>query len=534
MERLSGVPWSALVAQSGNQFPGWFLWITPVVVLFVGMWGASLLIEAFRRLHFETGALVELECGQLAEALAEIAKGVGQEESLVKQSASRLLCEMRASSTIVDVEHLVDDAAANLDERVATPRAIGASAVLVGLAGTILGLTATVLQLRSAMEGGGKAVTSAAVSQLIDDLMGVFEHSGMAFVSAGAGVLVSVVLSSWIAAYAKRSHEFESRLMRFLVVRLIPVAESVVGVPSQNDLLRGLQSTFEKFGKTLPEFSEHLAASTVLLKGSVDTLSRTQSKVERACGALLSTSEALNDTLVSVHNEVGKLAEVSGRIAGFHTQWGEKSEQMFVNLADIGRSLVENQALLADAADRIQKAAHESLSGVRDVVSANGVEQREILTGFRDALRAHQVYAEEVLRTITEIPHGVAAGRLIVTDKGAFERLHAALELLTAEVRSHPQTLPHAQTSNLSTFGHFGAEADEGASQANSGAQKPGRSSPNVEEPHSRGGSDVGATGKHSTHSVDMPRYAADSSGDGLVGTMGQALRRLWGRFRKR
>jgi hypothetical protein len=300
-------------------------------LVLMAVWGYLQLQAAYGLLNSERRALEQAEKLRRESGdepfLNELVRTVGS-STKVQHACEATRSAAKLGASLAQVGDYAEEARLAIESRSLATRNIAQMAIYIGLLGTLVGLAVAVQQLNSipVIRGPQDLRTFGEATRAM------FGSFGLAFVSAGVGILVTVGLSVLVSKFDFKTAEFQRNLERFLLTAVAPAAKAFV---ERNRPLTEI-GLMEKLVKDLDE------VLTRSLQGFRDAGTSASDAAKAFETAAVKSTEAvgtLDDAAVQVSTAARTMQLVSA-------ESGKHREELVSSIAGIRNALIEIQELM--------------------------------------------------------------------------------------------------------------------------------------------------------------------------------------------
>lgn len=341
-------------------------------------------------------------------------------------------------------------------------RFLAQAGVYIGLAGALLGLQQAVQRL-----GNPTARTMADIEAFVSKASEVLTHFGTAFVSALAGIALTLYLSALVSMADRRRAFLSVAIQDFIRQRLLsdlgrrpvdPAFESLkvaadqlasvlqAAQPGIESVVQRLQSTAEGVHHVISVAAESLTyvhaefskSRDVFAEAIGDAATKIEASAGHAASCLSEASLQAGKTIASAVDDANSAtADALGRIADATSALRETSVLLTNSLA--GTSHIQSE--IQNAYEELRKlaATHETFAlGVRsDIIKANeplvealhdqSTKLGSMFQGIETTLRSHRDFVTNLQETVSQIPDSATQARVSNLVLAAFQPIESSL-----------------------------------------------------------------------------------------------------------
>lgn len=380
----------------------WIIWAVAGVLLGSLVWGLSNLGHAHSTLASEIETIKSLKAFRTqVRDNREFAKQIPMKcgtERLPGKYAKEIFSLANVGSQM-DQSSIRERALRELENHASVARTVSNLAVYGGLLGTLMGLAVAALRLTSM---SGKSTPTAFMEQA----GAMFGHLGWAFFAAGVGIVVTLVLGWFVAAYDKKASEVAVSVEAMCVETLMPVAQALSRPASTEQVLSRL---IEDFRTANSENLKTLSETAMDLKSAASALKKVLQGLESLTATLDEASKHAGDSIQSSRESalaLGKSAEQLARSGAIVAQAtldfkDEVSKFDSTALQEANRRMGEVIPNLGSELSRIAKHHTDATKDAMAEILAAVNEQRTVLAGNAQLVSDLDSIARELLPLAT-------------------------------------------------------------------------------------------------------------------------------------
>lgn len=394
-----GAGGSALSIGRGEGYHAYFSAVIPALLVALLVHGWLSLARARKALADEADEVAKADRVVASAPALETALHFARREGLVWRNMERTRLCVESATLAFDPRQLEDDARAHLIDQGEVSRQIASLAVMLGLLGTLAGLTVSVLSLQSV----GTFQTARDVPIFLRAAGQTLEGFGSAFVAAGLGVLVSILLTVSANRYERAVERVVQSLMRLTIERLLPAAEKEACVASPNVVMGAMRETVGSLAVRLPDLVTQLDETSVRMAEAVELLEEVTTANAGGSEALKEATADMRSAQDGMKEKLDALKGVADSIENFQKDFASKGGQVFEHIVDGSKTL-------AGGFERLDKTLQAGSSSIQKEIKESVLTQVGLVQGLLDTVNRHQEMVRGLERLVAGIPTVTVVG----------------------------------------------------------------------------------------------------------------------------